>query len=168
MRITTSVLSILVLMTSIVGCKDDDDLTLPPVTVKGANTFGCRVNGVIYVPGGTYGDPVVDASSDRIIVYGSQQKVNFQLTVIDTLDEPIVANKAYYFNQDNIRCVFEDLRSKAGCSYLETPVTGYIKFAKIDFDNHIFSGVFQFTAYSSACRKSVDITEGRFDISESL
>lgn len=28
--------------------KDDDSNTLPPATQTGANTFGCKINGVVY------------------------------------------------------------------------------------------------------------------------
>jgi len=163
MRIITSILFLTAIIIFIDGCKDDDP-TLPPVTATGQNTFGCIIDGNIYVPQGAYAGPSVDATFERIVVYGGQQKVNLQLIVVDTLHRPIVTNQAYYFNQRDVTCVFEDARGKGGCDYWETPVTGYVKFARIDFANNVISGVFEFSAFSPDCNKAVEITDGRFDI----
>ena len=37
------------------SCKKENEDTLPPATQTGAGTFGCRINGKVYVPKGNSG-----------------------------------------------------------------------------------------------------------------
>jgi len=67
--IAIAVLSMLA--SSLISCKDDDP-TLPPVTNIGANTFGCRVDNKIYVPGNGSAGTRAEILNDRIVVYGGQ------------------------------------------------------------------------------------------------
>jgi hypothetical protein len=163
MRILANTLLLLYLTTFVLSCKDDDSLTLPPATAIGAGTFGCLIDGTVYVPQGAYSEPLVQPARKMIVVSGGSINVNFVLVVRDTTDV-IVENKSYYFNQETITCAYHSLNDKNDCDYRDTPVSGYIKFSKIDFPNNIFSGVFEFSAYSTLCSKSANITEGRFDI----
>ena len=167
-RIISNTLLLVFLVTSLLSCKDDDELTLPPVTITGAGTFGCIVDGKIYVPQGVDSEPLVDASFEMIVVSGGQSDVNLQLIVRDTLHHPILVNQPYYFNQKDVTCIYHLSNKASNCDYRDTPVTGYIKFARIDFEKHIISGVFEFSAYSPKCDKVINVTDGRFDIRTDL
>jgi hypothetical protein len=161
--IANSLLLVLV-VTCIVSCKDDDEPALPPITVTGANTFGCLIDGEVYVPQGVDSAPLVDAGVDMIVVSGGQRGVNLQLVVRDTTMHFIFENQAYHFNQENITCVYDVFNNKVDCDYRDTPVSGYIKFSRIDFAKHIVAGVFEFSVYSAKCDKMINITDGRFDL----
>ena len=163
MRILANTLLLFYLTTFLLCCKDDDTLTLPAATSIGAGTFGCLIDGKVYVPQGAYSEPLLQPARTMIVVSGGSINVHFVLVVRDTTDV-IVANRSYYFNQETITCAYHSLIDKDDCDYRDTPVSGYIKFSKIDFESNIFSGVFEFTAYSTHCNKTTNITEGRFDM----
>ena len=158
MRIIASALSIVFLVTSFDACIDFDDQKLPVTSSTGAGTFGYRVNGKVDLPRefGAY-----EPDTDMLVVYARGRYGNFKLTVRDTIDG-IEAHKIYYFDNDKkeVRCEFDDGR----CTYDENPVSGYIRFSKIDDAGHIISGVFEFSVSSPYCNKTIDITDGRFDL----
>ena len=43
--------------------KEKPEPTLPPATQTGANTFGCKVNGKVYIPNGNIYYPPIDQPS---------------------------------------------------------------------------------------------------------
>jgi|GEM_PF-2930066 len=165
MRILANILLLFYLTSFALSCKDDDTPILPPATSVGAGTFGCRIDGQVYIPQGAYSEPLVQPDRKMIVVSGSSFDVHFVLVARDTIDA-IVENRSYYFNQQNITCEYHSLKDKDDCDYRDTPVSGFIKFSKIDFVSNIFSGVFEFSAFSTDCNRAVNITEGRFDIRE--
>jgi hypothetical protein len=161
MRFIANAILIIFLITFIDGCKDDDP-TLPPITSTGAGTFGCLIDGKVFVPRESL--PWVDVTSDMIVVYKSQNGASFILKVRD-LNNPIVANHTYYFKgEKDISCMYSTWSDNSSCHYEDVPVSGSITFSKINYESHVISGTFEFTAFSSDCNKSVTITEGRFDI----
>jgi hypothetical protein len=167
MRFIANTLSIILLITFFDACNDDNQ-PLPPITSTGAGTFGCIIDGKVYVPYGYYSDPMVQTTADMIVVYGGMEDVNFTLAVHDTTDQ-IVEHKPYRFeDQKGIYCKYHTWQGKSDCMYDEFPVSGYITFTKIDYEKHIISGVFEFTAFSSTCNRTVTITDGRFDLRTDL
>jgi hypothetical protein len=163
MRFIANVLSIILLITFFDACNDDNQ-PLPPITSTGAGTFGCLIDGKVYVPYGYHSNPMVQTTADMIVVSGSMEDVNFTLKVRDTTDE-IVEHKPYRFeDQKEIYCKYHTWQSNSNCRYDELPVSGYITFTKIDYEKHIISGVFEFTAFSPYCNAMKEITEGRFDL----
>lgn len=162
-RIVATALCVSLLVTCSISCKDDpDDWTLPPATSNGAGTFGCLIDGKVYIP---YGEvPWVDPGVYMTVVYASSEGHSFALMVRDKKDG-IVENKRYYFEGgEDVKLSYTTISPAAYCFYEDPPVTGSIMFSRVDFEAHVISGTFEFTAYSDGCNKSVTVTEGRFDL----
>jgi hypothetical protein len=139
---------------------------LPPITMEGKNTFGCLVNGKVWLPDGSkFADPVIafyDSSTltQRWALDISSINVDhdsgFLLSVIDNsilMDHEYNLNDtityAYYRNG---ACVYED-------SHV---VEGRLKILKIN--PQIVAGTFEFTSFNPSCGDTVKVTKGRFDI----
>lgn len=59
---------------------------------------------------------------------------------------------------------FVDPNPQLGCHYeLEDTYSGFVVFSKIDTENFIISGSFEFSSVNVNC-ENVDITNGRFDL----
>lgn len=163
---TASVLSLIVLLMFGIACKDDGEPTLPKITIVGAGTFGCRIDGAIYVPKGSHSGARVQTSTTMINVLASGDMGNFSIEVRDSVNI-FFEDTPYYFTTEEkgTNCRYND---GATCRYDVSPVSGYIKFSKIDFTRNVIAGVFEFTAFSPECNKIIHITEGRFDLRTDL
>ena len=164
-------LTILVLLSlplALSTCRDEDEL--PPITTEGKNTFGCVVNGKLWLPeqslgqGATHAEIYKRPDTLAVNIYSSNQGQSIFMSIIDFPD--LRVNETYYFT--NEKCCglqFLNFENSASCSY-EVPQSGHIKLLKWDPDKNILAGTFEFKAYSDECEDTVVITEGRFDIGE--
>ncbi len=169
-------LSILFLL---VSCKKEVT-ELPPPTQTGANTFGAKVNGSLWVPAGFGAMPTNDILYAHFVpgrdLYiearnfaSSPNETEFRL-FIKSVTEPgtypfntatpgypdISASYAYYVKR-NISPENEWITSDQ--------FTGSITFTKIDTVNRFVSGTFQFSAASMYTDPvPLSVTEGRFDV----
>lgn len=148
------------------GCNDDDNNTptnpvdlLPPATQTGANTFGYLING----------EPLSITNSYHMTAIYQGGGVQFggggvYMVVLDpfTVNIPYVfmgigegTARAKYTKQieEGITCFYE-----YGHTY-----EGFVKFSKIDTNNYIISGTFEFSTVNEQC-DTVRITNGRFDM----
>jgi hypothetical protein len=159
------------------SCKKEK---LPPETAIGANTFGCRVNGEIFMPsggdaswgwypveGGAFQD--VDGNVGLYIrtVSGNTKFIDLYIKKVtstgiynlnfNTAPFPIAVraeNYGYYGIKDNSGNYSDFVTS--------TQYTGWVnlKFKA----NRIYAGTFEFTAYNQKTGETVTITDGRFDV----
>lgn len=153
------------------GCNNDDDNTpqnpvsqLPPPTQSGENTFGCLINGepfvvrntnnisAIYQEGQLQFGATVEANSN------SDESVSFNLV------NPLNVNQTYNFNNYSYYAGYSKLTENSICNYgFEDTYQGSIKFTKIDTQNFIIAGTFEFSTVTEGCIP-VEITNGRFDM----
>lgn len=179
-RIYTSLLVIIVSITT--ACKKDSNNNttdpnnipgLPPATQSGANTFGCLVNGVPWVPEGYGGgspnlsidyDPgfnngIFNIVAKKItifentqIIVGVRDSLNF-LTNFQTYQLTRSGlYGSYYFS--NCRLFSGDSTTKI--------ISGKLEIVKLDRQKRIIAGSFDFSLTSSFC-DTVSVTKGRFD-----
>lgn len=165
-----SILVLLALPVAFSTCRDEDEL--PPITMEGKNTFGCLVNGKMFISKGGFGQSGTHAEVYKrpdtvaINIYAGNSVEN-QTIFISIIDSPdLRINGTYDFNNDKC-CGLQYLNydNEISCSY-EAPVSGYVKLSKFDLSKGIVAGTFEFKAYSLECEDTVVITEGRFDIAE--
>jgi hypothetical protein len=159
------------------SCKKDDPLNtnkLPPATTSGKNTFGCKVNGevwIAHIEGGVFDFPIYAIHDtgwpgcDQLLVvgkrkYDEQADISQQVSV--ELRCPKLGENQLLFNKG----AFLDFRiCNQGYRYaLDTlsPCTVFI--TRLDSINFIASGTFEFTAINDDCKDTLRITEGRFDV----
>lgn len=175
---------LLLLITSVLllsaGCKKNKPTEpakaedqLPPETQTGANTFGCKVNGKVWLPKGGIYTPRLSAdffSPTQITIYANKRElinggpetkiegINFSI-FNDTVKigqyffDDTLKRKAT-FNTDNGRCYYKTfVNDQSGLT---------ITF--LDLANRIISGRFQLSFPAQNTCPPIEITEGRFDI----
>ena len=181
-------LLLLVLATFAISCcnKGDDDQPktelekLPPATQTGANTAGCLVNGVAFLPKGYLvtgnlvcnyidGKDFILHISERI-VQGSSDNIRSIAVVSENQNLHDNVGVTFQLGQDN-----NNGNSKFG-SYIINAVAypyknhysttsiikGELKITHHDFNNAILSGTFWFDAINSN-GEIIKVREGRFD-----
>lgn len=166
------------------GCKKhgNNETELPPITQTGANTFGCLINGKVWLPKGWDGrfansriniDPGYNDGDLTIRVYKIYENYFEEMT----LTSDSIKNVGTYFFKTKSRAKFAMSKYKKDLSFLYCDVDngnsggnpnnidGYIRVTRYDLQNGIFSGEFEITFNNTDCGfgDPVKITQGRFD-----
>ena len=153
---------------------------LPPATTEGANTFGCLVNGEVwrpYVEGANIWESALNVKHDRWWPDCDQLHIGATRKYFgeDSLYQSIVINvwcpELGVNNITPTRGVFLDFYLDPSCSYryhVDTLSPYLIDITRLDTENNIASGTFEFTAINNECQDTLRITEGRFDADSSL
>jgi len=150
------------------ACNGDDD-ELPPISMEGKNTFGCLVNGQLFVskgrPGnvGTYAELQYAQDTIGINIYATNYETD-QSLIFSFYDIPdLVEDKRYFLHTQNYSVFYVT----QNCDYrTDKLVDGWIELNKYDIKRPIISGTFEFTAYNPDCGDTIKVTNGRFDIGE--
>ncbi len=156
---------------------------LPAITQTGANTFGCLINGIVWMPKGYDGsfsnsriniDPTFVDGDMTIRVYRIIDGLKYNIT----LASDSIKNVGTYLIKSNSRAffVFGKYKSDLSIEYCSVyssdyntnnpfNINGFIKVTRYDLVNKIFSGEFEITFNNTACGfgDPVKITSGRFD-----
>ena len=163
-------------------CKKTKDIPktelekLPPITQTGANTFGCLVDGVAWLPNGTKpqnGGPNIQVYVDPTFQGGRFNVTGHQYNGLDSdlgFGSGTCTSSGTY-NIDNIRQVlsyYKRINNNTVCIYNSSDSgvykSGFFVLTKYDLVNGIFSGTFDFIIKSQACGDTIRITNGRFDV----
>lgn len=142
---------------------------LPPETQTGANTFGCKINGEVFIPQGSgacYTYNVQYYKSDSALLIKTNNTcatgLNLYIYSVSTVKEYSIFNStanAFFYSNSNSSCNWFDRNNSTQ--------TGAITITKLDLVNKIVSGRFNGTLKQSGC-PDVNITEGRFDFQMSV
>jgi hypothetical protein len=164
-----------------ISCKKSTPIELPPITESGKNTFGCKVNGQIWVP-------YWRCSS----IWTTPPELSYIIQPIDSssslpikiwIDAGNATNGKSYFSfrqsyslGDHIYGpgnIIDSLLIKfslgSGTTYSNFQASStprYFQISRLDTTNKIVSGTFAFTLYTTINNilDSVVITDGRFDL----
>jgi hypothetical protein len=163
-------------------CKKNKDAEaqLPPETATGAMTFGCKVNGKVFVPRDGRGRLGLFC---RYVNLGSGPGGGWYLSIpaTDWVPETIpavdittdslllVEGMSYDFklgsNNQPIKGTVQAVYSNGFNSYPKiSNEAGSLLIKKFDQSNRIISGTFSFIGTNTANGEKLNITEGRFDI----
>lgn len=154
---------------------------LPPETQTGANTFGCLVNGKVFLPKGPSLSPILTCYY-QYIYYPSPVGYVFQVAANNKSDKfffqsinigsdslKLIEGKAYNL-EESIRGGSRGNYVKAKTDntsydnyFTYSPSSGQFVVTKFDEINQIASGTFWFNAIDSNGDR-VHITDGRFDM----
>lgn len=166
-------------ITIFASCKKNTD-GLPTETAYGANTFGCKINGLSYTPqggdpssgiyplsGGLYEDAIGNRGIYLRTINGSQ---NLHLYIKNASDTGV-----YYFNvnttpkpiaviSESYACYGENgIGGSKGYFITNATNTGIIRITRFDPTERIVAGTFSFTAFNSTTNAVITVTDGRFD-----
>ena len=160
------------------SCKKDTE-ELPPATETGANTFGARVNGDLWVPEGLGSIPANNILESQLFPNGDLRirARNFASspneTEFDFFITGITAPGTYLLNKN---VTYPGLSASFGYyvkrkltpvdEWITSPtISGSVTITKVDAVNRIVSGTFQFNAASIYTPSQVlSVTDGRFDL----
>lgn len=160
------------------ACKKDKNATdtadqLPSVTQTGANTFGCLVNGKVYIPKGSdgttkpnlrknydsfQGDVFLSIDTYRNIDGSFDGQLNFTI-------HNLVSTGNFLTNQIVNRFDYGgNFFNNCGISVLDTTTyrNGIVTILRLDLTAGIISGTFYCTIKPTNC-DTIKITDGRFD-----
>jgi len=163
-------------LTLLMSLKCKKEYVFPEETQAGLNTFGCKVDGKIWVPGGRpFRGPELSAAYGNV---GSRHYFGVHATDNSSYDFTVVQ-----FGGDSIEVaentVYPLAKPGKGNFYGEYVETtdnfyrpfqtnsisrGEVRVTKFDLLNKIVAGTFWFTAVDTTTGKKVEITEGRFDM----
>lgn len=156
------------------SCKQDPEPQLPPETQTGANTFGCIVNGKLWLPFQEDGSPAINAylgssGTFALAAFLEVGKTNTGGKISNSIALGLKGlNKIgiYYLDERNTYIDYANKQIK--CYYLcyNKPsfyYTGKIEITRFDLGNNIVSGKFEATLKVPDC-DTIKITNGRFDV----
>ncbi len=158
----------------------DDDLSiedLPPATQTGEHTFGCIVNGDVFVAqssadgtnrGASYQYSPFD-STYGLTIHGSMSRDPILQIVLFT--EGIeIEEKQYNFFGDGRdpheeKYLYGEYQMiQVGNSSTFLSVTGSLNITRFDPENRVCSGTFWFDAKDEETGELVEVRDGRFDV----
>jgi hypothetical protein len=137
------------------------DTCLPDITTTGKGTFGCKVNGKIWLPKGGWMSPAtrLEYFQYNLMIDGENSE-NVNINVKEIHDTGYFDFSTFQFV--STRALFRN--TDLTINYRSQPITnGYLHLLRFDMDKGIVSGTFAFDAYNTE-GDSVHITEGRFDL----
>ncbi|MEI6509304.1 MAG: DUF6252 family protein, partial [Bacteroidota bacterium] len=128
---------------------------------NGAGTFGCRVNGKVWLPqSGRYPGVSADLIGNQIQISGYNTNSDEWIGI--TINP--VSDTCYYKfpKYDLIKASGLYLNNKDFIT--DSLKKGYIHYLRVDYNQGVFSGIFEFDTYSTNKNDTIHITDGRFDI----
>lgn len=140
-------------------CKKDyiEKNELPPITHEGKDTFGCYVNGEIFLPrsGSMYGGAITVTKTGNKFYIKMADDFNVSRMIIIELEHNINANslKCIKFSQGG-NCSTENC----------TDVNNNIINLKMNETNKTISGQFNAILPSTSSCPEIRLTDGRFDL----
>jgi hypothetical protein len=174
-RLWLALLVLSATLTHCSNCKENviPEGSLPPETLTGAGTFGCKINGSDWVASRVGFFAATKATYDPTYKDGT-----FTLTAntfkknVDTFDYFNISITSFnktgtYSFLDNANINFH--RETTGCEYvLQHPsvipvISGSINIKKVDVNSRIIAGTFECITHVKDC-DTLKITDGRFDV----
>ena len=140
------------------------DTCLPPITTNGAGTFGCRVNGKVWLPvgGGFNPGQWVEYNNQHLIVHGYNYT---REQYVDIDYAPILDTGNYVSYNPNYKTQWARYVTTSPTVYFnaDTIFHGYLHVLRFDPVKGFMAGTFSFDAYNNK-GDTVHITDGRFDL----
>ncbi|GAA3930570.1 DUF6252 family protein [Hymenobacter algoricola] len=168
----------LLLLTQCSKCKQDDPTPedqLPPATQTGANTFGCLVNGQLYVPSGNNGtsnyavlyDPNFQGGSLQVLTYRYPKQGVPKTQEVSLGGIQISSTGTYQIGVTQVGVSYIDDNKSTPCNEFRsdrnnTSSKGNLTITRLDLNAGIIAGTFEFTLAKPGC-DTVRVTQGRFD-----
>ena len=151
---------------------------LPPATQTGANTFGLKLNGEIWMPQGFAGIPDSDLLKARLLgdvliitaqnFSSSPTETEFEMRIFGTTGTGtylLNSNTSYPNGPTNYGYHVKRRVNPLDEWITSATQTGWVTITKLDTTARIVSGTFQFNAANLVnAAQTISVMEGRFDI----
>jgi hypothetical protein len=174
-------IKIMIIAIFFMSCNNDDNKPsnpvdqLPPATQTGAQTIGCLVNGVPFTDSGVMNNfyQLIDGEYYLVInwskdTYQGYKDGQLALNRIEIQGgQTYVLDKSSFIDGDytGAGATFTSNLSEFFGQYeTNENFMGKIHFTRFDTENFIMSGTFEFQAKEIQSGKTINITDGRFDL----
>lgn len=156
-------------------CRKDSEIDpkLPPATQEGKNTFGCKVNGKVWLPDiRKYTFYVIDELEANYYTYDSNMYIHAIYWTNDIQESIYLSLQTFsgegkYYLRTKYKAdhgyFFREIDSVSKIYYTNDTIGGQVEITKFDTINQIVSGIFFFNAVNDI-GQIVDISDGRFDV----
>ncbi len=150
----------------LISCTKDK---LPKATEKGANTFGCKVDGKFFKPyfrGGLFNNVNVlriGNNTNGFGIHAANQETHESVSIEFTF---ITKPGVYQLRQYPYRGIFSAGPISPGWYTTDSLNTGELIITRCDLANNIYSGKFSFIGKDPNTGKTVKVTDGRFDLKD--
>lgn len=156
------------------SCDETSPDVLPKATMEGKNTFGCILNGEIWLPNGYDGthnlivqyDPDFESGLFSITTYRYQGKNNDNRQTIAIYSDSLKSTGSYPLTlAGKQEAVFENWATP-DCDFPQSEQhfrDGVLNITRFDLQTGIISGTFEFTLARPGC-DTIKATMGRFDM----
>jgi len=148
---------------------------LPPATQVGSSTFGCLLNGQVWVPGGHNGTANFQATYDADYQGGALQLKAYryvgpagntlQSLTLGVAGVRTAGQYAFYLTGSN-GISYSDFGQAGACSYYSgtrlSQRTGVLTISRLDLQAGVVAGTFDFVLAQPGC-DTIRVTQGRFD-----
>lgn len=150
--------------------KDNEEPQLPPETTTGAMTFGCKINGKVFVPKDGNGHAglfcqyiYINGGWNLNIPAFDWKSSSVPLVSITTDSLLVTEGETYPFKNSKgfAKAFYSD---NSGMYKKLDSDTGNLFISKFDPINRILSGTFFFIGTNTSTGQQASVTEGRFDI----
>lgn len=172
-RLLPVLLAVLVSV-SMLSCKKSN--VLPEVTQEGRNTFGCRLNGQLYLP--KKDPPIRAATNFRVTLSSINLEIDYLIIASsrDRTENLGTIWLSYLGAKENLRIgVFPILtEQQGGFSFkydrfgtvftVDTERESRMEILRFDREARIVSGTFACSLVNPLTGERVEVTEGRFDV----
>lgn len=168
--IKLSTLFVFLLLTVVQSSCNKEKLTT--ATQVGANTFSCKVNGKVYVASSDLFSPAFSGGFYRSSDITGEFRLSSAIRTKDNaydlrIEIPIIDRLGVYRLNELNFCLINPLPITIGGKLYSSKLSndGEINITYIDYQSHILSGTFSFTAINTNDPSDqLLITDGRFDI----
>ncbi|MBK9211513.1 MAG: hypothetical protein IPO14_00745 [Saprospiraceae bacterium] len=171
-NILTILVSVAIILSLASSCKKEKmPDSLPPITTEGKGTFGCKINGEIWIPktqdeflGNNFNLYSIyeEDLPKRISVVASKIYDDFKQEFAIFIYEPITMG-VLDTNIINMRYADVNISIESYKNHKYKQFTNFI-ITRYDKTNRIVSGTFEGLLVKSITKDSIRITEGRFDV----
>lgn len=166
------------LLLNVASCCKEEPNTLPPETQAGKNTFGCLVNGKIWLP---EAEPFITVglsakANQRYLCIGADQGLSENIVIL-LKNTNIRVDSTYNLSAENISGQYFKRIISSGKEFnifygTDTNNTGQVTLTRFDTLAKIVSGRFSFNAKfkyvipdtTGLPTSNISITDGRFDV----
>jgi hypothetical protein len=158
-----------------VNCEKQPELPkkgkLPAITQTGAYTFGCLLNGEIFIPRNLFSTSLsmsYDSYSGYLRI-NADYSWNFPHVNIELVIDEGLFSEGLYSLGDGFEYDIKKTSSKETESIIyriDTMSSHFIENTRFDLDSNIVSGLFGFTAISEDLSDTILVLNGRFDLKD--
>lgn len=165
----STIFFIIIFLLSISSCTKDK---LPKATESGKNTFGCKIDGNVFLPseeGSSWvgARPIIVSNSrfDGFVLRARKFSTSTSTPVNVVIALPYLITTGTYtlatFGYGEYKL---DYAPNGPIYRTNQTYTGTVTITRCDTVNRIYSGTFSFKALDENTTKIVNVTDGRFDV----